>query len=122
YVSETPPPAEAKDPTPTFKTAEEKTKAALEAYRKVVSEYGKTGPGMLAKLGEAGVLLDAKDWDGALAAFREVKESPLGKADVDVRARAVEGIGFAYEGKGQLDEALKAFEELEKTDVRGFKE
>ena len=122
YVSDTPPPAEAKDPTPTFKTREERTKATLEAYRKVTAEYGKTGPGMLARLGEGGVLLDSKDWDGALAAFNEVKESPLGKADVDVRGRALEGIGFAHEGKGELDQALKAFQELENTDVRGFKE
>ena len=122
YISDTPPPAELKDPTPTFKTREERNKAALEAYRKVVSEYGNTGAGMLARLGEAGVLLDEKDWDGALAAYREVKESPLGQADLDVRARALEGIGFAHEGKGELDQALKAFQELENTDVRGFKE
>lgn len=122
YVAETPPPPELKDPTPTFKTREERTAATLEAYRKVASEYGSTGAGMLAKLGEAGALLDKHDWDGALAAYRAVKDSPLGKADVDVRARALEGIGFAHEGKGELDEALKAFQELENTGVRGLKE
>jgi hypothetical protein len=40
-----------------------------------------------------------------------------------VKGRALEGLGFAYEQKGNLDEALKTFKELENTvDVRGFKE
>lgn len=123
YVSETPrTDDETRDPTPTFKTREERTEAALASYRAVASKHKGTGAGMLARLGEAGVLLDKRDLDGALAAFGEVKDSPLGKADVDVRARALEGIGFALEEKGDIDGAIKSFRELENTDVRGFRE
>lgn len=122
YISETPRDDEVPDPTPTFKTTEERTEATLAAYRKVAREHKGSGAAMLARLGEAGILLDKKDWDGALAAYTETKDSPLGKADVDVRARALEGIGFALEGKGDIDGALKTFRELENTDVRGFKE
>lgn len=123
YISETPRSDEENlDPTPTFKSKEERSKATLSAYRAVVAEHKNTGAGILARLGEAGVLLDEGDWDGALAAYRDVKESPLGAADVDVRGRALEGMGFALEGKGDADGALKSFRELENTDVRGFKE
>ena len=38
-----------------------------------------------------------------------------------VRGRALEGIGLALEGKGDLDGALKAFRELKNTDTRGLK-
>lgn len=123
YISETPrTDEESLDPTPTFKSKEERAEAALAAYRAVVAEHKGTGAGILARLGEAGVLLDKQDWDAALTAYREVKESPLGTADVDVRGRALEGMGFALEGKGDTEGALKSFRELENTDVRGFKE
>src|SRR5262249_14788850 len=47
----------------------------------------------------------------------------LGKNDQEVKGRALEGLGFAYELKGSLDDALKTFKELENTvDVKGFKE
>lgn len=122
YISETPSDGDADDPTPTFASREERAQAALSAYRGVATKYKGSGAGMLARLGEGGVLLDEKDWDGALAAYREAKDSPLGAADLDVRARALEGIGFALEGKGDIDGAIKSFRELENTDVRGFKE
>lgn len=113
---------EARDPTPTFKSYEERRDAALGAYRNVANKYKGTGAAILGRLGEAGVLLDKKDWDGALAAYRDVKGSPLAAADIDVRGRAIEGIGFALEGKGDADGAMHAFRELENTDARGFKE
>lgn len=123
YISETPRGEdETADPTPTFKSREERTQATLAAYREVVAKHKGTGAAMLARLGEAGVLLDQRDYDAALSAFRDVKDSPLGAADADVRARALEGIGFALEGKGDTEGALKSFRELENTDIRGFKE
>jgi tetratricopeptide (TPR) repeat protein len=36
--------------------------------------------------------------------------------DADVRARATEGVGYALEGKGDVDGALAAFKELESID------
>jgi hypothetical protein len=111
-----------RDPTPTFKSYDERRAAALGAYRDVANKYKGTGAAILGRLGEAGVLLDKKDWDGALAAYRDVKGSPLAAADIDVRGRAIEGIGFALEGKGDTDGAMHAFRELENTDARGFKE
>lgn len=68
------------------------------------------------------MLLDKRDFDGALGAYRDVRSSPLAAADVSVRGRAIEGSGLALEGKSDVDGALKAYRELENTDVRGLKE
>jgi tetratricopeptide (TPR) repeat protein len=103
----------------------------LAKYAEVVAKYRGTGAAMPARLGQAGVLLDKRDADAALTAYRDVRSSPLACADGEVRGRALEGIGLVYELKAflnpsergaMLDEALKAFRELEKTDVRGFRE
>ncbi len=110
------------DPTPIFKTADERREAAVDAYRTVVAKYSGGGPAILGKLGEAGVLLDKRDFPGALAAYDVVRQSPLAKADADVRCRAIEGTAYAEEGKGDIDAALKAFRELENSDVPGFKQ
>jgi hypothetical protein len=110
------------DTLPVFKSAEERRDTALATYRKVATGYPGTGAAILARLGEAGLLLDKRDWDGGLAAYRDVRTSPLAAADVSVRGRALEGVGLALEGKGDTEGALKAFRELENTDVRGLKE
>ncbi len=125
-----------KDPTPIFKTEAERRDSALKHYREVSGKFAGTGAATLARLAEGGLLLDSHDADGALAAYKDVIASPLGKADGDVRARAMEGTGFAYELKAAqatdgtkpagadkaLDDALHAFKDLESTDLRGFKE
>ncbi|MFO0679386.1 MAG: hypothetical protein U0169_22865 [Polyangiaceae bacterium] len=121
-----------KDPSPVFKTIEERNKAALAKYREVVAQYPGTGAAMLARLGEGGMLLDQHDAAGAIAAYEDVKKSPLAMADKEVRARAIEGIGLAYELKTQgapsadvpkfFDDAIKAYKELETVDAKGMKE
>ncbi|WP_437820248.1 tetratricopeptide repeat protein [Sorangium sp. So ce1078] len=110
------------DVTRTFKTAEERSDNALAAYNKVIDEHGGTGAAILAKLGQAGVLLDKKDYAHALDAYSAVVSSPLAGADPDVKGRAIEGIAFAREGKGDLDGALASFKELEAIDMKGYKE
>jgi predicted negative regulator of RcsB-dependent stress response len=110
------------DPTPVFKSVEEKREAALVSYRKVTASHAGTGAAILARLGEAGVLLDKREWDPALTAYNDVKSSALAAADISVKGRAIEGAGLALEGKKDTDGALKSFRELENTDSRGLKE
>lgn len=121
-----------KDPRPIFKTAADKREAALAKYKGVQSKYPGTGAAFLARLGEASVLLDKRDADGAIAAYTDAKGSPLAGADIEVRGRAIEGLGFAYELKARLDApnkdkhldaALAEFKALENAiDAKGFKE
>jgi hypothetical protein len=116
---------------PTFKSAAARRDAALAKYRQVQSKFSGTGAAILARLGEAGLLLDAGDAKGAIAAYDDVKASALAQADAEVRGRAFEGIGFAHEllattdeaGKDKhLDDAIAAFKLLEQVDMKGFKE
>jgi len=116
---------------PTFKSASDRTAAALAKYRDVEAKYPGTGAAILARLSEGGLLLDSGDAKGALAAYGDVKASPLAQADVEVRGRAIEGTGFADEMLARtdaenrdkhLDEALSAYKDLEAVDMKGFKE
>jgi hypothetical protein len=119
------------DLRPVFKTDAERLDAALAKYREVEAKFKHTGAAYLARLEEGSLLLDKADFDGAIAAFDEASKSPLAAADSEVKGRALEGMGFAYEAKAKatpadkdklLDQASQAFRALENTDVRGFKE
>lgn len=112
-----------KDPRPVFKTPEERRESALKKYQELRAKHPKSGAAILARLAEGSLLLDKKDADGAAAAFNDVKASALATADAQVRGRALEGLGFAYELKSNWDEALKTYQEMERSaDVLGFKE
>jgi hypothetical protein len=121
------------DPTPLFKTFDDRRESALKKYREVESRFPKTGAAILARLAEGSLLLDKHEPDPALAAFTDVKGSPLASADQEVKGRALEGMGFANEMKALAappadaakywDDAAKSYKELENTvDIRGFKE
>ncbi len=123
--------SKAKPLYPTFKSAADRSAAAIAKYRTVESKYPGTGAAILARLAEASLLLDGGDAKGAIAAYEEVRVSPLGQADSAVRGRALEGIGFANELLAEsdaparakhLDDALGAYQKLEQVDVNGFKE
>lgn len=117
------------DTTPIFKTDDARRDAALAKYRDVESKFKGTGAAWLARLGEGSLLLDKRDADGAIAAFQDVLESSLARADSEVRGRALENLGFAYElraelkpdtKKESLDKALEQYKQLESSDVFGF--
>ncbi|MDP9035096.1 MAG: tetratricopeptide repeat protein [Myxococcota bacterium] len=116
---------------PTFKSVAERREAALATFRQVESRYAGMGAAILARLAEAGLLLDKGDAAPALAAYEDVKASPLARADMEVKGRSLEGVGFAHEllaerdgasREKHLDEALAAYKELEHLDAKGFKE
>ncbi|GAC1554252.1 MAG: hypothetical protein NVS3B10_15690 [Polyangiales bacterium] len=104
-----------------FATEDDKQKTALAAYADARAKYTDSGPGILARLGEAGVHLDRKEWDEALAAYGDVRNSSLAAADGNVRMRCIEGLGYAREGKGNLDDARRSFDELSNLDAKDAK-
>jgi tetratricopeptide (TPR) repeat protein len=110
------------DPTRVFPTAEARADAALASYNQVIDQHPGTGGAILAKLGQAGILLEKRDYAHALDAYNAVLATPLAAADPDVKGRGLEGVGFAKEGTGDLDGAMTAFKEVEKVDAKGFKE
>ena len=112
------------DPARIFKSSDARADDALASYRKVVQQYPGSGAAILARLGEGGALLDKHDWDHAIEAYSAVAASTLAGADPDVKARALEGLGFAKEGKKDHDGATAAFKELQGVDGGkwGYKE
>jgi tetratricopeptide (TPR) repeat protein len=108
------------DPFPVYTSLAARADAAVASYEKVVSSHPGSGPAILARLGEAGALLEKGEWDKAINAYNEVAGSPLAAADADVKARAIEGVGLAKEGKGDFDGAIASFKDLEALGIKGI--
>lgn len=108
------------DARPGFASAADRRAAAEKQYREVAGSNGTSGAAILAKLGLAGVLYDQGKYLEAKSAYEAVKSSALASQDVDVKGRAIEGIGMSLESAGQADAANKAFQELENLDTAGF--
>lgn len=104
------------DPNPIFATFGARTDAALASYSELAAKDATSGVGVLAKLSEAGALLDKAQYQQAENAFAEVLKTDLAKADLDVKARAMEGKGMALEGKKDFDGAAAIYKELEAVD------
>jgi tetratricopeptide (TPR) repeat protein len=94
---------------PTYKTVEEKARAALEAAEKVRGRYSGSRAAVTAALLEGDALLDLREWDKAAAAYRSYLSSV--PADDPLRFAALFGAARAQEGKGDLDAAAKRYEE-----------
>ncbi|AKF06906.1 tetratricopeptide repeat protein [Sandaracinus amylolyticus] len=107
---ERPEPVEGREEERTFATREARAEAALEAYRRVLSEAGGSDAARWARLGEARALFDLgrnEDARGAYeTALREAGGDPI------VAWRALEGIGFTYEADQQWDQAIEQYQEL----------
>jgi len=118
-----PPPGEIQlppDPRPNFPDDTARLHAADEAYKKAAAQQPGSGAAFLAELGSAGVAYDQGRHAEAQTAYEKVKASPLAAQDTDVKFRATEGIGLCLEAKNDSDGALKAFRELENSDLPGF--
>ncbi len=110
------------DTRPKFPSYEARSNAVISEYRTAADKYGSLGAGMLARLGEAGAMLGNHEYDGALKAANAVLGSELAKADVDVRNTAREIVGMSLEGKGDIDGAKKAYDEMAASDTAEYKE
>lgn len=98
------------DADPTYATVEERDTAALEAYRRVISEHGDSEAAGWAQLGEARLLLAGGQPEEARAAF-QAAVSGHGRDPV-IAMRGYEGVGFTYEDEENWDEAREAFERI----------
>ena len=106
----------ARDPRPVFTSQAARNETLMAGYTKIAEQQKDSGLGTLGVLGQAGGHLQQGQWDDAVAKYDAVLKSPLSKADLDVRARATEGKGFALEGKKEWDAALAQFVEFENVD------
>jgi tetratricopeptide (TPR) repeat protein len=97
-------------PGPFFPTEEAKQRAIVAAAERVVADHGGTPAAALASLSAGDAHLRLKEWDAAKAAYeRYLADAPK---DDSLRFGALEGLGLAEEGKGNLDAAAAAYERL----------
>lgn len=98
----------------TFPTARARDEAALEAYRRIVEVYPSHPAAGLARLGMGKALMALGRYDEAAAAYDEAFRRHGSSSHVG--SQALEGLGYAREAAGDLDEARSAFERLAEFD------
>ncbi len=109
------PPADASDDdegdeAPHFATIEERNVAALEAYRRVTSQYGGSVAANWARLGEGRTLLGQGEYGDARTAYQAAFDA---SGDESVIAwQALEGIGATYEAEQDWEHATATYERL----------
>lgn len=110
------------DPRPRFESYKALQQEALRTYREAADQHGSSGPATLARLGEAGVLLDRKDYDGAIKQLELVLNSDLGSADESVKMTCKERLAMAHEGKGDMKAAADAYAQLAASSLKWYKD
>lgn len=91
---------------PRFKTSAERGAAVLKELEGFLAGSGSRGLKNEARLMKGATLLSLGRPDEAIAAYQGALDDKL---DVRLRFLAHEGIGYAYEAKGDVDKALAAF-------------
>jgi tetratricopeptide (TPR) repeat protein len=101
------------DDEPPFASQTEKDEALIKELANVRQKYPRSRAAITADLplGEAQLRLGRPD--EALRSFQDFLKASA--ADDPLRAEALEGEGYAYEAKGQLDQALSSFDALSKS-------
>jgi tetratricopeptide (TPR) repeat protein len=101
-----------------FSTQSEKDQALVAALTPFRAEYSGTLPAATAALPHGDAELRLAHPDGALPHFGDfLGHTPSTQI---LRVSALEGEGYAWEAKGQLDRALDAFERMSREDAGGF--
>ncbi len=97
------------DSVPHFKTDKERLEAALKEVDAFISAEPHSPLHREAELQKAGLLLDLQRPDEAIPLYTDIIGSRL---DGNLKFLAQEGLGYAYEAKGNLDQAMAAFAQL----------
>ncbi len=108
------------DTRPVYASDAERLSAAEKQYRAVADANTSTPAATFAKLGLASVLYDEGKYADAKSAYEAARDSKLAATDLDVKGRALEGIGMALESLKDPEGAGKAYGELTNLDGLGF--
>ncbi|MEW6078340.1 MAG: tetratricopeptide repeat protein [Thermodesulfobacteriota bacterium] len=88
----------------------DKQNKAMEAYRQLNEEYGRTYAGKVAGLKYAEAVYQAGDYEKAITAYREALSDFKGNAFL--RALALNGLGYAHEARSEYDQAITCFQQI----------
>lgn len=101
-----------------YATQTEKDQALVAGLTPFRSEFGGTPPAVTAALPLGDAELRLAQPDGALPHFGDfLARAPASQI---LRVSALEGEGYGWEAKGQLDRALDAFDRMSREDAGGF--
>lgn len=103
-------PATDEDAEPPFSSQTEKDEALIKELAGVREKYPRSRAAVAAELPIAEAELRLGRADVALKSFEVFLKASF--ADPHRRAQALEGEGYGFEAKGQLDQALSSFDEL----------
>src|SRR3954469_13439285 len=101
-----------------FKSAQEKDEAVAASMDELRSKHGGRRAGRPASLIAGSARLRLKKYDDALKGYAEFLKGA--HPEEPLRASAIEGEGYAYEGKGDLAQALGSYEQLERDNKSDF--
>jgi tetratricopeptide (TPR) repeat protein len=111
------PPGATEDPAP-FKSEQERDQAAAAALTGVLDSYPGTNAALTATLPLAATELRLGQLDPAIGHFEAyLRRAP---ASEPLRTAALDGLGHAREAKGQLPQALEAYERMAREESAGF--
>lgn len=96
-------------PAPLFKSDEERQRAVIEAAEKVRARHGGSRAATTATLLMGHAQFRLGEWDKALESYRAFLAGA--PKDDSMRFAALDGVARALESKGQLDDAVKAWDE-----------
>lgn len=106
------------DGKPPFKSQKERDEAAVKALGDFQSKFHGTKAALTGELRYGQSACNLGNYDQALSAFSDFAKSA--PAEEPLRILALEGVGYAYEGKNQLEQALAAFEEMARNNKSGY--
>jgi tetratricopeptide (TPR) repeat protein len=111
------PPGATDDPPP-FKSEQERDRAAVTALSGVLSSFPGTKAALTATLPLAATEVRLGQLDAAIGHFEAyLRDAP---ATEPLRVGALDGLGHAREAKGELPQALEAYERMAREEGSGF--
>jgi len=102
-----------------FKSAQERDEAVVKSMEELRSKYGGTKAARTAALIASSADFRLKKYDEAIKGYTEFLKDAH-HPEEPLRAAALEGQGYAFEAKGDLDQALAAYERLERENKSDF--
>jgi len=88
----------------------EDLKGLLKEFDEIQSSFPRTSPGRFSLLYKGDLHLKLNEFDEALKAYRAFLDKA--KKEKLYRFFALEGLGYAYEGKKEFEKALEAYQEI----------
>ncbi|MGQ9776149.1 MAG: tetratricopeptide repeat protein [Thermodesulfobacteriota bacterium] len=89
-------------------------KEVLKEFDEIQSNYSDTYPGRFSLLYKGDLYLRLSEYDEAIKAYQAFLKK--GKKEKLYRFFALEGLGYAYEGKKEYEKALQVYQEILKLD------